>query len=102
MQKSLKIVLIAFTGFFFSIATLEIDAFGYDNIFFDTYDAYVHVDYQGLHDDSVIDDNSCTYSEAQQPIIYPSIISVSSYEESFSSVRLYSRKLYLTQSSLLI
>src|SRR6267154_3069490 len=102
MEKHLKIFLIAVIGFFFSLATLEIDAFGYDNTFFDAYDSYVHVDNQTLHHASKIDLGCFVCPEIIQSPVSPPIILISKYEGSFLSLRFQKRKLYLTQSSLLI
>ena len=44
MSKTSKIVIAGLLGFFFSVATLEIDIQDYDNTFFDNYDSYVKVD----------------------------------------------------------
>ncbi|SRR5260221_3513314 len=102
MQKYLKIVLIAVVGFFFSIATLEIDAFGYDNTFFDAYDSYVHVDNQTLHHASKIDQGCFAYPGIIQSSVSSASILISHYEGYFLSPWPQKRKLYLAQSSLLI
>ena len=102
MQKHFKIVLIAVIGFFFSIATLEIDLLGYDNTFFDAYDSYAHVDNQTLHHASKIDQGCFACSEVIQSPVSPSVILISKYEGYFLPRRLQKRKLYLTQSLLLI
>ncbi len=44
MSKTSKIVLASLLGIFFSVATLEIDIFDYENDFFDTYDSFVKID----------------------------------------------------------
>jgi hypothetical protein len=102
MQKRPKIVWIAVIGFFFSIATLEIDAFGYDNTFFDAYDSYVHVDNQPLYHASKIDQGCFTCPGIIQSSVSPASILISCYEGYFLSPWHQKRKLYLTQSSLLI
>lgn len=102
MQKHLKIVLIAIIGLFFSIATLEIDTFGYDNTFFDAYDSYVHVDNEVLHHDSKLDQSYFAYLEVIQLPATPSIILTAKQKGYFLCPRVHRRQLYLTQSSLLI
>jgi|SRR6476660_7346594 len=102
MQKHLKIILIAVLGIFFSVATLEIDAFGYDNTFFDTYDSYLHVDNQVLQHHTQIEHGCIDCPEIIRSPNSPFIKSASRNDAYFLSSRLQKRKLYLSKSSLLI
>lgn len=44
MSKTLKIFIVYLLGCFFSVASLEIEIFDYDNSLFDTYDSHVKID----------------------------------------------------------
>ena len=102
MPKTFKIILVALVGFFFSIATLEIDVFGYDNTFFDTYDSYIQVDNQVLNQDTKADLDSFNFPDATPSPFFNSVIRPSEHVASSLPPFLYKRKLYIVQSSLLI
>jgi hypothetical protein len=102
MQGHLKILVIAVFGFFFSIATLEIDAFGCDNTFFDAYDSYVHVENQVSHHVNKVDQGFFGCPEIIQSSGSPLVKFTSNLKEYFFPIRFYKRKLYLELSSLLI
>ena len=102
MSRTFKIILIALLGFFFSIATLEIDVFGYDNTFFDTYDSYLPVYNQVLHQVNTADQDSFTFLEVTPSPFFVFIFLQSSFDESSLCQHPYKGKLYLVKSSLLI
>lgn len=103
MSKNKRLVIASLFGFFFSVATLEIDIFDYDNTFFDAYDSYVKIDskatqriltldFERLASPEII---AWTYSDS-------SVIEVASPKEPRSSNYFYRPKLFLIKSSLLI
>jgi hypothetical protein len=102
MSKTFKIISIGLFGFFFSIATLEIDVFGYDNTFFDSYDSYIQVDNQVLNPDTKADLDSFTFPEVTPSPFFDSALLLFEYEASSLPPFRYKRKLYIVQSSLLI
>jgi hypothetical protein len=102
MSKTLKIILIGVIGLFFSISTLEINVFGYENTFFDTYDSYVQVDNPVLHQVKKADLVSFTFPGITPPPFFSSVVLPPKVEESTLPPCSHKRKLYLVQSSLLI
>jgi hypothetical protein len=102
MSKTVKIILIGVIGLFFSISTLEIDVFGYENTFFDTYDSYVQIDNPVLHQVKKADLVSFTFPGITPPPFFSSVVLPPRVEESTLYPCSHKRKLYLAQSSLLI
>ena len=103
MSKTWKIVSASCLVFLFSVATLEIDIFDYDNTFFDNYDSYVkidskvtqrilHVEFDRLASPEII---LLTYSDNF-------VITDSFPSEPRSSNYFYRPKLFLIKSSFLI
>ncbi len=102
MSKLAKIILVAAVGFFFSIATLEIDFPDYDNTFFDSYDFYLQADNLLSHPGGDVDQD-CFAPSAMAPSWSPiSVTLPARCEVSHSKVYPHKRKLYLIKSSLLI
>jgi hypothetical protein len=98
-----RVLLACFFGFFFCIATFEVDVFEYDNTFFDTYDSYVKLDSKVIQEVFSIDFDRLTFPEFD---LYSFSDSVATKRvltrEPRSSNYFYRSKLFLIKSSLLI
>ncbi len=103
MSKTSKIVIAGLLGFFFSVATLEIDIQDYDNTFFDNYDSYVKVDCKLTQRILIVELDRftspeiipLTYNDSHAHIVCRS-------NEPRTSNYFYRPKLFLITSSLLI
>src|SRR3977135_3904138 len=103
MPNSIRIIIVAIVGFLFSIATLEIDVFDYDNTFFDSYDSYVHVDNQVSPQGSSVEQDCVAFSEITPSSLFSLIVKIPTVYKGWSlPFRPHKRKLYLIKSSLLI
>ncbi len=102
MRNNIRVIVVAVVGLFFSIATLEIDVFDYDNTFFDTYDSYVQVDNQVSHQGSDIGQSFLAFSEITPSLCYSIIKMPIACKDQSLPFRPHKRKLYLIKSSLLI
>ena len=103
MKKKIKIIVIALVGIFFSIATLEIDIFDYDNSFFDNYDSYVKVDNKVAQRVLQVEFNKLPAPEIILPLFCSSnCIQSPTLNEERLFLHPYKRKLFLVKSSLLI
>ena len=103
MLKAYKILLACFLGFFFCIATFEVDVFGYDNTFFDTYDSYVKMDSKVVQQILNIEFDRFAFSEI---ILFSyndsPVITVLFSREPRSANYFYRPKLFLIKSSFII
>jgi hypothetical protein len=101
MSRLFKIILIAIVGTFFSLATLEIDVFGFDNTFFDTYDLYVQADNPVSPQFNQVDLGNIILPRTSLIVPFTTVIG-SRYQVSSLLACRYKRKLYIAQSTLLI
>ncbi len=103
MSKNKRLVIASLFGFFFSVATLEIDIFDYDNTFLDTYDSYVKIDCKATNRILTVDfDRFASPEIILQAYCDLGVIDVTYPEEPRSSNYFYRPKLFLINSSLLI
>ena len=103
MPNTIRITIVAIVGFLFSIATLEIDVFDYDNTFFDTYDSYVHVDNEVSPQSSGVELDCVAFSAISASLLFSLIVKIPIvYKDCSLPFRPHKRKLYLIKSSLLI
>ena len=103
MSKTKRFITASLFGFFFSVATLEIDIFDYDNTFLDTYDSYVKIDCKTTQRVLTIDFDRFASPEIILPTYCDSdAVEVSYPEEPRSSNYFYRPKLFLIKSSFLI
>lgn len=101
--KAYKILFACLLGFFFCLATFEVDVSGYDNTFFDTYDSYVKMDSKVLQQILSIEFDRFAFPETI--LLYyrnSPLITVLFSGEPRSSNYFYRPKLFLVKSSFII
>ncbi|NOT74929.1 MAG: hypothetical protein HOP08_08365 [Cyclobacteriaceae bacterium] len=103
MKKESKIVIAALLGIFFSMATLEVDIFDYENDFFDTYDSFVKIDSKVTQRIFHVEFAKIVSAEIIRPVFVASHFAKTlPRTEPLSSNYFYRPKLFLLKSTFLI